>query len=57
MEEPMPTLTERLEEELEILREIEETKIQIRRTRSAIRKEQLMRHLHKLEHKWRKLGK
>lgn len=57
MEEPMPTLTERLEEELEILREIEETRNQIRRTRSAIRKEQLMRHLHKLEHKWRKLGK
>lgn len=54
MEEPMPTLTERLEEELDILREIEETKIQIRRTRSAMRKEQLMRHLQKLENKWRK---
>ena len=51
------TLHEKLDEELKILREIEETRNQIRRTRSAIRKEQLARHVHKLELKYWALEK
>ena len=51
------TLHEKLDEELKILKEIEETRNQIRRTRSAIRKEQLARHIHKLERKYWALEK
>ena len=39
------TTEERLKEELALLKEIEETKIQIRKTKSVMRKEQLGRHL------------
>ena len=45
------TLHEKLDEELKILKDIEETRNQIRRTRSAIRKEQLARHVHKKDAK------
>lgn len=48
---------EKLDEELKILKEIEETRNQIRRTRSAIRREQLARHIHKLERKYWALEK
>ena len=48
------TTEERLKEERALLKEIEETKIQIRKTKSVMRKEQLGRHLVKLENKWRK---
>ena len=48
------TTEERLKEELALLKEIEETKIQIRKTKSVMRKEQLGRYLVKLENKWRK---
>lgn len=48
------TTEEKLEQELALLKEITETRIQIRQTKSAMRKEQLMRHLQKLENKWRK---
>ena len=49
------TLKEKLEEELKILDEIQETKNLIRQTKSAMIKEQLLKHLHKLENKWRAL--
>lgn len=48
------TTEEKLEMELTLLNEIQETRNQIRQTKSVIRKEQLMRHLQKLENKWRK---
>lgn len=47
-------LKEKLKEELSLFKEIEETKIQIRKTKSLMRKKDLARHLHKLENKWRK---
>lgn len=48
------TTEEKLKQEVALLNEITETRNQIRQTKSAMRKEQLMRHLHKLENKWRK---
>ena len=48
------TAKEKLKQELSLLDEIQETRNQIRQTKSAMRKEQLIRHLHKLENKWRK---
>ena len=48
------TLQEKLEAERDLLRQIQETKNQIKRTKSAMRKKQLARHVHKLENKWRK---
>lgn len=48
------TLIEKLQEEKKLLDQIAEAKRQVKVTKSPMRKEQLLRHIHKLENKWRK---